>query len=62
MVAFWTTLQKFHWLFSVGSLDSETVRIFLKRICIASQEKENKNFIYIFLANEEVEAATFDSW
>ena len=59
MVAFCSTVQKFHGLFCAGSLGSEhTVSRFQNRICIIeSQEKENK----FFSINEEMGATTVDS-
>ena len=59
MVAFCSTVQKFHGLFCVGSPDSQhTVSRFQNRICIIEgQEKENK-ILYI---NEEMRATTVDS-
>ena len=59
MVAFCSTLQKFHGLFCVGSLDSQhTMSRFQNRICIIeSPEKENK----ILNINEEMGAATVNA-
>ena len=59
MVAFCSTVQKFHVLFCVGRLHSQhTVSGFQNRVCIIkSQEKEN-NILYI---NKEVGATTVDS-
>ena len=59
MVAFCSTVQKFHGLFCVGCLDSQyTVSRFQNRICIIeSQEKENK-ILYI---SKEMEATIVDS-
>ena len=59
MATFCSTVQKFHELFCVGSLDSQhNGSRFQNRICIIeSQEKENK-ILYI---NEEMGAATVDS-
>ena len=46
MVAFCSTVHKLHYLFCVGSLDSQHCDRILNKICIASQEKGNK-ILYI---------------
>ena len=58
MVALSSTVQKFHILFCIGSLDSQhSVSRFENIICIIeTQEKENK-ILYI---NEEMGATTVD--
>ena len=58
MVAFCSTVQKFHGLFCVGSLDSQhTVSRFQKESVLLKVRRENK-ILYI---NEEMGATTVDS-
>ena len=41
-------------------LEVSALSIFQNKVCSPSQEKEKK-YIYVYIANEEMEAATVDS-
>ena len=61
MVAFCSTVQTFHWLFCVGSLDSRHwVDFKIESVLLKARRKEIK--FYILYINEEMGATTVGSW
>ena len=62
MVAFCSTVQKPHWLFCDGGFDSRHSEQWVDfKIESVLQARRKKIIFYIYLANEEMGAATVDS-